>query len=454
MEPPQRYRNPIVSFDVPDPDVIALAEGGYVMVASSFGRRPGLPLWQSDDLVEWRPAGFAGGWQPLVQPSGGVWAPAIREHGGRLFITWADPDRGVYVVEAPGVGGPWSEPRLLIEGPGPIDPCPFWDEDGRAWIVHGWARSRAGFANRLDIVEADAGMTAIVGTPRVLIDGDALEGCSVLEGPKLYRRGGDYYLFAPAGGVETGWQYVFRSPELTGTWESRVVLEQGSTDVNGPHQGAWVTGADGEEWFLHFQHTPHHGRILHLQPLTWSDDGWPRIGAAAAGGPAEPVDAWRRPTPRPGRSAGIDASVAAWHGRGADPTTLLRRSPDGGVELAPGGAVAQPLDRRTATLRVEIRTGEAALILAGTTEFSLVRLHDEPGDAALVAHSAVHVHRPGSPCELSLHLADGMAVFAADGIRVGEPFAATAPQWTGLEYAVAAVGPDPVRFEHSTAELR
>ncbi|HWM15782.1 MAG TPA: family 43 glycosylhydrolase, partial [Microbacterium sp.] len=161
------YTNPIRSHDVPDPDAIALAGGGYALVASSFGRRPGLPLWYSADLVDWVPVGFAGGYAPALHASGGVWAPSIREHDGRIWITWADPDLGVFVVDAPELSGPWSESRLLLAGPGPIDPCPFWDEDGRTWIVHGWARSRAGFANRLDVFEVDAKLTGALSAPRV-----------------------------------------------------------------------------------------------------------------------------------------------------------------------------------------------------------------------------------------------------------------------------------------------
>jgi hypothetical protein len=447
------YSNPVLAFDVPDPDVIALTGGGYAMVASSFDRQPGLPLWRSEDLVQWHSAGFAGGYQPLLQASGGVWAPSLREHDGRLFVTWADPDRGVFVVEAPVLEGPWSAPRQLIAGPGPIDPCPFWDDDGRAWLVHGWARSRAGFANRLDIVEVDAALTTTMGPSRVLIDGDAVDGCTVLEGPKLYRRGGDYLVFAPAGGVETGWQYVFRARDLAGPWEERIVLEQGATGVNGPHQGAWVTGTEGEEWFLHFQHTTQHGRILHLQPLAWDADGWPRVGAAVVGGPPEPVTEWPLPSPRPlGKTATPPVAVYAahgWHGRGADPGALTAGPavhPGGSVRvrLTDAGMLARPLDARAVELEVDLLEGAGSISLVGADHHRL-RVGREgsetPGPLAEVTVD------DAPPVRLGVEFDGGSARFRVDGRPVGDWFRPKPSQWTGVEFAVSAHGAQGARFD-------
>lgn len=427
VPPVDRYTNPIRAQDVPDPDAIALEAGGYALVASSFDRRPGLPLWWSDDLVEWTPVGFAGGWMPLAQPSGGVWAPAIRERAGRLYITWADPDRGIYAVDAPGLTGPWTPPRLILAGQGLIDPCPFWDTDGRVWIVHGWARSRAGFANRLDIFEVDADLANPLGPGRVVIDGDAIDGCTVLEGPKLYRRDDLYWIFAPAGGVETGWQYAFRSRSLAGPWEHRIVLEQGTSATNGPHQGAWVPGTAGEEWFLHFQHTPLHGRILHLQPLAWGDDGWPLIGAAVGGEPAEPVAHWRRPTARP--AADRPAEVPAWHGRGADPDDIvLETDAAGRIRLGPTGSLALPLAVDATRIDVMLLEGAGFLAIAG---------------------EQMHTVRARGPARLSVEFENDAARFLLDGEPAGKSFTLAAPQWTGIEYAIGAEAEGSALFELS-----
>ncbi|PRY10547.1 glycoside hydrolase family 43 protein [Kineococcus rhizosphaerae] len=290
MEPPAEqtptYRNPVLAADWPDPDAIRVGED-YYLVTSSFNRSPGLPVLHSRDLVKWDLLTHA---LPRVGPGfglprhgGGVWAPAIRHHAGTFHVVFPDPDRGLFVVSATDPAGPWSEPRELLAGLGLIDPCPFWDDDGSTWLVHGWARSRSGTKNRLSLVPVDAALTRPLGPGRTLIDGDEVPGCTTLEGPKLHRRGDDYLVFAPAGGVATGWQSVFRASSLTGPWEHRVVLHQGDGPVNGPHQGAWVDTPSGTDWFLHFQDTGAVGRVVHLQPLRWGTDGFPVIGRAAEG---------------------------------------------------------------------------------------------------------------------------------------------------------------------------
>lgn len=463
-----RYANPIRPYDLPDPDVIRLSSGGFALVASSFDRRPGLPLWHSWDLVDWVPVGFAGGFAPLIEPSGGVWAPALREHDGHLWITWADPDRGVFVVDAPDLTGPWSSPRLVLAGPGPIDPCPFWDEDGRTWIVHGWARSRAGFANRLDIVEMDTDLTRIVSPRRVLIDGDAIDGCTVLEGPKLYRRGTDYWLFAPAGGVENGWQYAFRATSLEASWSHRIVLDQGSTAVNGPHQGAWVRDASGDDWFVHFQHTPLYGRVLHLQPMAWADDGWPLLGAAVGGGAAEPVRGWSRPAvDRSATSAGASPTrrrvpalewggiANAWHARGADPNDLITTSSGDGITLRPGGRVAQPLDARASRVEVTLLIGTGEVALIGDRNHVL---RVGPAAHAEVARDEAPTdHVTAVECELPVRIGVEIAGAAARYLIAGQPAGGWFPlrpsRWTGMEFGLGAASGRSSRFEAITVTL-
>jgi beta-xylosidase len=93
----------------------------------------------------------------------------------------------------------------------------------------------------------------------------------------LYKRNGYYYIFAPAGGVKTGWQLALRSKNILGPYEEKIVLQQGNTGINGPHQGAWIETKTGESWFLHFQDKNAYGRIIHLQPMLWEND-WPLIG--------------------------------------------------------------------------------------------------------------------------------------------------------------------------------
>ncbi len=288
------YQNPVLFADYSDPDAIRVGDDFY-LVSSSFLSAPGLPVLHSKDLVNWTivnhvfarqiPADF----YSRPRHGQGVWAPAIRYHDGKFWITYPDPDFGLYLTTARDPAGTWTPPQLILPGKGLIDPCPFWDDDGRLHLIHGWARSRAGIANLLTLRELSPDGTRPLDDGRIIIDGERIPGWHTLEGPKLYKRHGYYYVFAPAGGVATGYEAVFRAKDIRGPYEPRIVLAQGGTAINGPHQGAWVDTPTGEDWFLHFQDCGAFGRVVHLQPMIWRDD-WPVIGAVPRGtGPGEPV---------------------------------------------------------------------------------------------------------------------------------------------------------------------
>ena len=134
----------------------------------------------------------------------------------------------------------------------------------------------------------------LIGEEVRIFDGNENDQVTI-EGPKLYKRNGYYYVFAPAGGVKTGWQTVLRSKNIFGPYEYKVVMRQGDSQVNGPHQGAWVDTVTGEDWFLHFQDVYAAGRIMHLQPMHWEND-WPVIGVNKPGNDyGEPVMEYRKP---------------------------------------------------------------------------------------------------------------------------------------------------------------
>ena len=298
------YRNPVLNADYSDPDAVRVG-GDYWLVSSSFDRVPGLPLLHSRDLVNWELAGHA--LKHLVpeadfhvpHPGDGVWAPAIRYHDGRYWIYYPDPDRGIYLVTAENPRGPWSEPILVAPGRGLIDPCPLWDDDGNVYLIHAWAKSRAGINNELTLLRLAPDGRSVAEDLGVVVDGNKLPGYSTLEGPKLYKRDGWYYIFAPAGGVTLGWQAVFRSRSIRGPYEERRVLAQGTTAVNGPHQGALVDTPEGGWWFLHFQDRGVYGRVVHLEPVVWRD-GWPVIGKVpSGGGVGEPVLVHTKPAVPP-----------------------------------------------------------------------------------------------------------------------------------------------------------
>jgi len=297
------FKNPVLHADYSDPDVIRTGDD-YYMVSSSFNCAPGLPILHSRDLVNWRIINHALKRQvpeevfKVPQHGKGCWAPSFRFHDGRYWIYYPDPDFGIYVTTAANPAAEWSAPVLVKAGKGLIDPCPLWDDDGHLYLVHAWAKSRAGFANVLTMLKLSPDGTRTLDEGRIVIDGADFPGYTTIEGPKMYKRGGFYYIFAPAGGVKEGWQSVFRSRSIYGPYEARIVLERVATAINGPHQGAWVDTASGENWFLHFQDKDAYGRVVHLQPMKWRDD-WPVMGADPDGdGKGEPVLTYRKPSVR------------------------------------------------------------------------------------------------------------------------------------------------------------
>lgn len=294
------YTNPVLHTDYSDPDVICVGEDFY-MVASSFTYIPGVPLLHSRDLVNWECINYCVRELPLErysQPAHGcgTWAPAIRYYNGVFYVFIPLPDEGIFVTSALDPYGEWSRLTCIKEVKGWIDPCPFWDENGKAYMIHAYANSRCGIKHKLAVSEMKPDATGLIGEDILVYDG-TLDNPTV-EGPKLYRKDGWYYIFAPAGGVATGWQLVLRSRNIFGPYEWKNVMHQGDTTINGPHQGAWVTAPDGRDWFLHFQDTGIYGRIVHLQPLQW-ENGWPVIGIDANNdGIGEPVLKYDKPVDR------------------------------------------------------------------------------------------------------------------------------------------------------------
>ena len=293
------YRNPVLHADYSDPDVCAVGED-YFLTASSFNCTPGLPILHSKDLVNWKIVNYA---FKKVEPveyynearhGKGVWAPSIRFHEGVFYIYWGDPDFGIFMVKTRDPYGEWDKPVLVKAGKGMIDPCPLWDDDGRVYLAHAWAGSRAKFNSVLTVCEMNKEGTAVISDPVLVFDGN--DGVNhTIEGAKFYKRNGFYYLFAPAGGVVSGWQLVMRSKDVYGPYEARIVMAQGKTDINGPHQGGWVDTPAGESWFLHFQDKGAYGRVLHLNPMKWVND-WPVIGVDKDGdGCGDPVSRYRKP---------------------------------------------------------------------------------------------------------------------------------------------------------------
>ena len=289
------FVNPVLNVDYSDPDVIRV-DDTYYMVASDF-HFLGMQMLSSKDLVNWE---FTSqlydrfdypGWETMEHYSNGSWAPSVRYHDGKFFVYFCTPREGLFMTSSESPYGPWSKLLLVHEGAGWEDPCPFWDEDGNAYLGHSLVGAGPIIMHRM----SPDGTT-------LLDEGVEVYRGNIAEGTKIHKWDGMYYLSIPEGGVGQGNQVVLRSESLYGPYERKVVLEKGSTRINGPHQGAIVDTPGGEWYFIHFQQTPVLGRVVHLQPVSW-EDGWPIMGEDYDGnGVGEPVHSWKVPTSTTGKA--------------------------------------------------------------------------------------------------------------------------------------------------------
>jgi beta-xylosidase len=458
------YVNPVLAGDYSDPDVVRVGDDFY-LTASSFVNAPGLPILHSRDLVNWTIIGHA---LPKLPPEahfrtqrrgGGVWAPAIRHHDGRFLIYYADPDFGIFRVTATDPRGPWSPPQLVDATKGAIDPAPFWDDDGRGWLVHAYARSRAGKANVIVLKRLDGDGAKTLGAGTTIVDGEAMPPVmtslgarpwQTTEGPKLYKRDSWYYVFAPSGSVKGGWQGVFRSRRIEGPYEGRNVIDQGKTEVNGPHQGAWVTTASGEDWFLHFQDRDSLGRIVHLQPMRWHD-GWPVIGADPDGdGLGEPVDRHRKPklSEQP-RTAPVaddefdDAISLAWQ---------WNSNPDDDWMMLVDGRLRLKSISGSANLYETGNLLSQKLPAPAFTATTMLRFHPlRAGERAGLAimgfrYAWIGIEREGEQLRLVHASRDGVEPASPEQKSIGPAVAEGAPVWLRLQAEPVTIRVDPPTF--------
>ncbi len=326
------YRNPILPADYSDPDVIRVGDDFY-LVASEF-HFMGIQVLHSRDLVNWRIIGrvfdrltIDPKYDTMQGYAQGTWAPSLRYHNGSFFLYVCTPRDGLQRWTARDPAGPW-EHTTVKQVDQWEDPCPFWDDDGQAYLVH----SRLGAGPLiLHRMSADGS--------RLLDDGVEIYRGPVAEGPKLFKRAGWYYISLPEGGVERGGQTVLRSRTLYGPYERRVVTPDGA-----PHQGGLVELDNGEAWFIGFKSAAQLGRVPMLQPVKWGADGWPVFGDGG-----RPVLAGKKPAvgngtpvnhpqtsdefdPHPGGTA---AAVAVESQPGG-----LRLVADGAARLAAVGWIA------------------------------------------------------------------------------------------------------------------
>lgn len=295
------FKNPVMWSDYNNLDVITVG-GEFYMIAASH-HFMGMPVLQSHDMVNWtlltricRRLDLDPKYDTPGQAyQAGTWAPAIRYQDGRFWVYVTTPTEGLIMTSATDAAGPWDPWTVVMRVAGWEDPCPLWDDvdnaggDGpngrKAYLV----RSQTG-AGPLIVQQLSWDGKHLLGPATTVATGPTLEG------PKFLKRNGYYYIFAPEGGIDNGYQVVLRASNILGPYDKKTILERGSTAINGPHQGSWIDLPSGEAWFYHFQQNGGWGRIGHLEPAQWGADGWPKVGVDLDGnGIGEPVAQPKKP---------------------------------------------------------------------------------------------------------------------------------------------------------------
>ncbi|MFZ5891195.1 MAG: glycoside hydrolase family 43 protein [Myxococcota bacterium] len=405
-----KYRNPVIPGFHPDPSICRVGHDFY-LVASSFEYFPGVPIFHSRDLVNWKQLGYClnrPSQLPLagVNASGGVWAPTLRHHQGVFYLTTTNVSAGGnFIVTATAPEGPWSDP-IPVAQPG-IDPSLFFDDDGS--VLYTTSHNGA-FQSRIDIASGK-----LLSEPKVVWAGT---GGQYPEGPHLYRRNGWYYLLLSEGGTEYGHMITMarskspwgpfepceRNPVLTHRSYKSPIQAIGHADLVDTPDDSWFAVLLGVRP-NGYPPCYHLGRETLLSPVTWSSDGFPIFGsdgrvalemeAPLSLEPASETPArddfdsqklahcWnylRNPNPElyslderrgylrlRGSEHGLDDIASpAWLGRrqchfAVRATTCLEFQPDGEREEA--GLVVRMNERHHYEIFVSLRAGQRSVVL-------------------------------------------------------------------------------------------
>lgn len=325
-------KNPVLRGFNPDPSILRVRED-YFIATSTFEWFPGVQVHHSRDLLNWQLTG-----RPLDRPSqldmvgnpdsGGVWAPCLSHCDGLFHLVYSNvrkwkqnPYKIVdnFLVTAPSIDGPWSDP-LYLNSSG-FDPSLFHDDDGRKWLVSMEWDFRKSAAGRLQFTgillqEFDPRLMRLVGRARKIFDGTDI---GLVEGPHLYRKNGYYYLLTAEGGTEYNHAVTLaRSRDIGGPYEvhpqNPLLTSSGNPGLvlQKAGHGSLVETPKGEWYLAHLCGRPVDGRhcILGretaLQKCLWKDDDWLYLADEGASPQVE--------VPAPGASAPVEPARAAWNG--------------------------------------------------------------------------------------------------------------------------------------------
>jgi alpha-N-arabinofuranosidase len=300
------FTNPILPGFFPDPGMYRVGDDFY-LVTSTFTFFPGVPIFHSTDLVNWRQLGHVLDRPEQIDVEGlrvseGIFAPTIQHHAGVFYmITTLVGKGGNFVVTATNPAGPWSNPVFLPEVQG-IDPSIFFDDDGKSYIVYnGDAPERKPLYNghrTIRMIEFDLKNLQTVGDNRILINGGVnIHAKPVwIEAPHIFKTRGYYYLWCAEGGTSVNHsQVVLRTKDLKDMfipYKNNPILTQRHLDPARPNPISATGHADmvqtknGEWWAVFLATRPYDmgdhyniGREVFMAPVTWTDDDWPVINA-------------------------------------------------------------------------------------------------------------------------------------------------------------------------------
>ncbi len=301
---------PILPGFYPDPSICRVGADFY-LVNSSFEYFPGVPLWHSRNLRDWRQIGHVLDRPSLLQlpagtkPSDGIYAPTLRYNQGRFFmVTTQMPEPGNFLVHTTDPAGPWSEPVKLAQRG--IDPSLFFDTDGRCYLTSNgtfWAPVRGAYQCEINPLTGEQ-----LTPSRFLWAGT---GGSYPEAPHVFKRGEFYYLLLAEGGTaECHMVTIARSRDPYGPFEScphNPILTHRSLmcPVQGTAHADFVEDADGQWWavFLGYRYSEHGfhplGRETFIASVTWTQDHWPVVNDGQPLAPLPPPGWATPPAPKP-----------------------------------------------------------------------------------------------------------------------------------------------------------
>ena len=296
-----QYRNPVISGFYPDPSVTRVGEK-YYLVTSTFGYFPGIPVFESQDLVSWRQIGNVIDRPGMLNFDGlglsrGVFAPTIEFHDGTFYVANTCVDcGGNFIVKSNDPAGPWSDPIWLPEVGG-IDPSLYFDKDGTVYLINndapaGEPRYEGHRAIWIRAVNPETFQS--ISEPKVIIDGGVRpeENPIWIEGPHIYFKDGYYYLSAAEGGTAVGHsQVILRSRSVEGPYtpfEGNPIMTHRHLDpdrenpITSVGHADYVTDDNGDWWATFLGVRPYEddfyntGRETFLMPVRW-ENGWPII---------------------------------------------------------------------------------------------------------------------------------------------------------------------------------